>query len=110
MTFLVNSWHVEWVTIELQNIPPKHRDLRQIAIRVPCHLIDSGADVKGVIGDRIFREWMDLDRLFVRLWEACSIRPEVACSTSHKEKQEMRDCFGCLLPEIKMRGIIDLVQ
>lgn len=106
----MNSWHVGWVTTALQTIPPEHQDLRQISIHAPYHLTEAGADVEQVIGEQIFWQWLDLDRLLVQLWEACSIRSKVVCTMLSKGGQDKRDCIGCLLPELTMRGIFDLVE
>jgi len=111
VAFRVNSCSVEWVTTALQTIPPENQDLRQISIHPPFHLTSAGADVEETVVDRIFWQWLDLDRLFVRFWEERSISPKVVCTTLNMGNQgTARDCIGRLLPEITMRGIIDLVE
>jgi len=108
--FQVNSWHVEWVTKALQTIQPEHQALRQISIHAPYHLTNAGTHVKETVGEQIFQQWLDLDRLLVQFWEARSIRPKVVAVTPHKEKQDVRNCIGYLLPDTAIRGIIDLVE
>ena len=96
----------------LQTITPEHRDLPQISIYVPhylaCFSVD--ADVEQAIGGVNFGQWLDLDRLLVRLWESHSIRSKVIREVLKGEKRGMRDCIETLLPEAMKRGMIDLVE
>jgi len=107
VTFRINSSRVEWVTVALQTITPKSRDLRQISIYLPCYLTAVGTDVRKRFGDQVVGEWLDLDRLLVRFWESHSIRPIFARPDG--EEWEEGDCIGSLLPETTRRGIVDLV-
>jgi hypothetical protein len=96
---------VKWVTMALQTITPKHRDLRQITICLPhsfTFAVDLG-NVREAIGEEDFEQWLDLDRLLVELWELRSIRPKVLA-------QGMSGLVGCLFPEITKGGIIGLVE
>ena len=110
VAFRVDGCSVEWVTTALQTIPPGHRDFRRVSIYAPRHLTGAGADVKQTIAEQFLSQWLDLDRLLVRLWETRSIRPEVVCVRPHKNKQIMMDSMGCLLPELTKREVIDLVE
>jgi len=105
VVFRLRSLSVEWVTVILRTITPKHQDLRQISIYVPFNstLTSAGADVKRAVGERIVGEWSDLDRLLVQLWESHSIPPKFM-SKEPNEEQGARDCILCLLPEITKRG------
>jgi hypothetical protein len=105
---------VEWIIVALQTITPEHQDLRQITISVYDNLIPSdadniGADAEQTVGEANFRQWLNLDRLLVQIWESRSIRPKVIF-TEQEGMSVMRDCMGCLLPEITKKGIIDLVD
>ncbi|KAF9644820.1 hypothetical protein BDM02DRAFT_3121298 [Thelephora ganbajun] len=102
--------NVAWVTIALQTISPKHRDLRQVSIGVHCDLLVV-ADAN--IGKTIRGQWMNLDRILVQLWESHGIRPKVVCSVTEEEKEgeeAMHEYIGSLFPEITRRGIIEPVE
>jgi hypothetical protein len=108
VAFHPDPWGIEWVVTALQTITPKHRDLRQISIHIPYRLTiayDGGSATQS-IGDPVYEQWLGLDRLLVQLWESHSIRPRIVPMM----KEDLRDCAGCLLPEITKRGIIDLVK
>jgi len=109
--FRPTSPGVGWVTKALQTITPEHRDL-QISICVPEYLAYVGvdADVKKIIGEANFGQWLDLDHLLIQLWESRSIRSKVTRTLLKGRKRNMRDCIGCLLPEMMRRGMIDLVE
>ena len=109
VVFRPKSWSIKWITMALQSITPKHRDVRQITIRVPYTLTNAGTDanIRQVVGETGYGQWLDFDCLLVQFWEARSICPKVVCATGTGEEQSTRDFFGCLLPEITKRGIID---
>ena len=71
---------------------------------------DPGADssIRQTVGEVIYREWLDLDRLLVQLWESRSTPPKITRAIN--EEQETGDYIGCLLPETTKRGIIDVVE
>ena len=96
-----------WVTVALQTITPKHRDLRRISIHVHHSLTDYGASVMDDLGEATFRKWLDLDRLLVQLWESRSIRPKVGCVRPAQVHQNTEYCIAALFPEITKRGIVD---
>jgi hypothetical protein len=108
VAFRLTSWSIERVATALQTITAEHQDFRQIKIYIPyCLTLHGvGANVRPAIGTANFGQWLDLDRLLVKLWESHSIRPKVICTT----RTEKGDCVGCLLPEITRRGILDLVE
>ena len=109
--FRPQSPAVTWITAALQTINTKHRDLQHISIHAPSQFahIDPGADIRQTIGEEVYRQWLDIDRLLVQFWESRSIRPEVICAVLRGENQTTRYYMRCLLPEITERGIIDLV-
>ena len=111
--FRSGELNTEWVTTTLRTITPKHRDLKQIFIHISYKftLEGSGASIKHTTGETTYREWLDLDRLLVQLWESRSIRPKVKyrCK-SQSERKEAIDGVSCLLPEITKRGMVDLVE
>ena len=110
--FLPVSLSIEWVTLALQTITPKHRDLRQISIHVPYRRTFASvpANVRQIIGEPVFGQWLALDRVLVQVWESHSICPKIMYIAPGKEKKVMDACMGYLLPEITKRGIVDLVE
>jgi hypothetical protein len=91
----------------LRTITPEHRDFRQIEIHIPYYLILPGdsVNVRQAIGAANFGQWLDLDRLLVKLWESHSIRPKIV----PMEMTGTGDFVECLLPEVMRSGILDLV-
>jgi hypothetical protein len=111
--FRLKWWRVQCVITALKTISPEHRDLRQITIHIPYKSPLTGADanIRQAIGETDYTQWLNLDRLLVRLWELHSVRPKVAVPTEQAEGTEsMRDYVGHLLPEITNKGIIDLAE
>jgi len=110
VAFRAKSQSVKWITMALHTITPEHRDLRQISIYV--HLDSTttrvGANIRQTIGEQTSGQWLNLDRLLARFWESRSIRPKVIWMAPKVGKRAMRNCIGCLLPVITMRGLIDL--
>ena len=105
--FLPTTLYVEWIALTLQTVTSEHRDLRQISIHAPYGpktRARPGVTVRQVVGEQIYRLWLDLDHLLVQLWESRSIRSD-AVSTSHHERRYIE----CLLPEITKRGVAGLV-
>jgi hypothetical protein len=108
VVFRPKSWSVKWITMALQTLTPKHRDVRHITIRVPYNLTVAGtdADIRRAVGETGYGQWLDLDHSLVQFWEARSICPKVVCTTGTRGEQGTRDFFGCLLPEITRRRIV----
>ena len=76
-----------------------------------CILNPTGAILRKAIGELIYEQRLDLDRLLVELWELRSIRPKITnggTPGNYEKKGVMIDYVQCLLPEITKRGIIDL--
>jgi len=92
----------------LQTITPDHRDLQHITIYVPCyHEISSGKPVnlRQLIGEARYRQWVDLDSLLVQFLESRAIRTKVMYGVGSKEeKLEMCEHMGSLLPRIADGG------
>ena len=100
----------KWIAIALQTVTSRHRDLRQIGICIYGLIFDDpSTDIRQMVGEVVYREWLDLDRLLVQLWELRSIRPKVTYDVMSVDKEkEAINCVSCLLPEMTKRGIIDL--
>jgi len=94
---------IEWITMALQTITPKHRDLQRITIYVPYSLTLSspGTDIRQSLGKAASGRWSDLDNPPpVQLWESRSIRPRVGCTRLREEWRTAEDWIGCLFPVI----------
>ena len=105
--FRLTPQSVGSVTATFQIITPEHRDLRQISFGIPHDLTIAGpsADVRQIVGETIYRQWLGLDRLLTQLWESHSIRLKAVYMT--RMGQDMRDDIGRLMPEITKRGILE---
>jgi hypothetical protein len=114
VTFQSVSQRIRWITATLKTIP-KHRGLREVLIYLPSYVGTTGVDgnAKHAIGEESWREWLDLDRLLVRLWESSSIRLKLTrLRLTGIQEPDIRYHVGyrCLFPEITKRGIFDLVE
>jgi len=112
VAFRLGSWAVNWITSALRTVTPEHEGLQRISIRVPFHLTPSTvcADARQTVGEGIFRQWSELDRLLVQLWESHSIRPKVIYMTLRDETEGTRDFVQRLLPATTTIGMTDLVE
>jgi hypothetical protein len=101
---------IKWITTALETIPPKNRGLQQISIYLHySKTARIGPDVRDVVGERIRQQWLNLDRLLVKFWEPRLIRPKVA-DTRVEQEEDLRACFGRVLPESTKNGFIDLLD
>ena len=110
--FRLGSLTVEWVTMVLQAITPKHQDLEHISIYMPSYMLPPVRPgvrithtVEGIVG-----QWLDLDRLLVQFSESRSIRLRVICGMLGKYEQNTKHSIGCLLPVAAGGGMIDVVE
>ena len=103
------SLTVTWVIAALRTITPEHRDLRQISVHVPGYiaLVDASAGLEQAVGKAVYRQWLDLDRLLVQLWESRSIRPKLVPGLPMENRKQN---IACLFPEMTKRGVIDLAE
>ena len=94
----------------LQTITSEHKDLQQISICLSYDITLDGPDVniREKIGETVYKQWLDLDRLLIRFWESHSIRPEI--SYPYGSRDGPKEVLDCLLPEIMKREIADLVE
>jgi hypothetical protein len=107
------SLSVKWIATTLKTIS-KHRDLREISIHLDSYvgIVGVGGNIMQVIGEEIWEEWLDIDRLLVQFWESSWIRPKVVVLMQIAGAWNTRCGVGYerLLPEITERGIIDLTS
>ena len=61
----------------LKSVTPEH--LRQISINIPSDFSSRSASVniRRVIGETTYEQWLGLDRLLVRFWESYLVRPKM---------------------------------
>jgi hypothetical protein len=113
VAFRPASLSVKWIATTLKTIS-KHRDLREISIHLDSYMaiVGVGGNIMQVIGEEIWEEWLDLDRLLVQFWESSSIRPKVVVLMQIAGAWNTRYSVGYerFLPEITERGIIDLTS
>jgi hypothetical protein len=114
VVFQCGSLSSEWVTMTLETIGSRHRDLQRICIHIP-HILSYAIQEDGITIEQTEvanpgTRWLGLDRLLVQLWESRSIRPKVVYPRAMDGKRGLRAWAGYLLPEITKRGIIDLVE
>lgn len=110
--FEVKALSVDQVTMTLQTIKSKHRNLQRVSIHIPYDftLVDACVHIGQTVREVISRPWLDLDRLLVQFRESRSIRPKVVLTPKKwAGKQEVEYCVGCLLPKTAKRGMIGVV-
>ena len=110
VTFTLGPFSVEWVPTTLKTIASKHKDLQEILFEnCACHTsLNLLIDATTRVGERLRREWIDIDRVLVQLWELHAVRVNVAYSG--REEETARKFIGGLLPGTTERGIVGLVN
>ena len=81
--------NVQWIIVALQTITSRHGDLRKITLHICGYSFrDPATHVRQMVGETEYKQWLDLDRLLVQLWELHSIRPRVTYGVvpEHREK------------------------
>ena len=96
LEFRWGSSNVQRITAALQII--KSKTLQHISLHLGT--VDT-------IGDAVFQEWQDLDRLLVQFWTLHPIHLQV---TYEMGEGDLRDHLPGLLPELTRRGLVDLVE
>jgi len=94
-----NRGNLQWISLHFSDMPYSHDPQR-----------DDPADVRRIIGDDMYSEWMEFDQLLVQLWESHSIRPKVMCCAPPLKDQDGYSCAELLLPELTRRGAIGLIE
>jgi hypothetical protein len=95
------------IDIALKTLTSKHRDLQRVSIHIPIRApsIDDPVAIRGAVD----KQWMDLDRALIRLWETNAI-PTQVIYTTEEGKEEGREYIGGMLPEMTKRGILEAVD
>ena len=90
----------------LKTITSEHRDPQQVSIHFPPDFTSIDLEIRFGEAPASAREWWDLDRFLVQLWESRSIRPKITSnSVLLREAQAVRCCVEYLLPEVTKRGV-----
>jgi len=111
ITFACLKLDPHWITTALETITPGHSDLQEISIHMPysAALDRDGVDIRQTIGETVYGQWLDVDRLLVQFWDSRSIRPRVVDPLMENGGGGMGHLLSRdLLPEITERGIVDL--
>ena len=110
VAFRFHGDYIEWVTTALKTITFEHNNFQRVIICVPNSLLGNSApfNIPESVREETYSQWIDLDRVLVRLWEPRRVRTE-ALARAGKEEQ-LNECLGMLLPEMTKRGAIELLD
>lgn len=107
----------QWVSDTLRTITPSNGNLQQISLGAPYVIFTLSfrsvdpATLPRVLGETTYREWLELDRLLVLLWETHSIRLKILYLGSFRvDRPSARKCMDSLFPEVTTRGIANLEE
>jgi len=94
----------KWIVWALKSITPHHRDLHYISLRINAILHDMDREQ-----ETTRTEWLELDSVFVSLWESHSICPNAWHQPSQAiDGNRASEMVGSLFPETTKRGLLDL--
>lgn len=93
-----------FIAMALGTLTPKHTDFQKVTILVPSVLVDESIGIRQSIGDEVYNQWMDLDRVLVRLWESNAIQTQVIYRATGG-----RGHIEALFPEMSKRGAVEMV-
>ena len=80
------------------------KSLESVSFYLTLFKVDANGE--RIIGERISRQWSDLDNLLVRLWDSRSIRPRVVCTRAGAKVNDAETHLQFLLPEMARSGMI----
>jgi hypothetical protein len=108
LTFHIDGLYTMWIATALKTITSEHKDFHRISIYNPFRYSspDDPDNLRQIVGEATYLQWMDLDLILVRLWESRSV-----CTRVYTLKEDEGVCksIRCLLPEATKRGVIELV-
>ena len=92
----------------LKTITARHRDLQEVAIHThfPFALPGDPVDPRQTIGADVFRQWVDLDHVLIRLMELHAVRVKVMYRPLRRKK-ELCEYLKELLPGVTGRGRVE---
>ena len=93
-----------WVASSLKTLTTNHRDLSQISIDIPGGYLVSSQQTMGEVN----RQWEELDRALVQLWELNKIHTQAIYREIREEGAY--EHVEKMLPEMTKRGIVELVK
>ena len=107
------SYDTQWITATLRTIGHDHKNLQRVSIMVPDVLYHSNthrtnpADFICTLGETVYQEWLELDKLLAQLQESHSIRLEIQYDIpSWVDRKQARGFTDNLSPELTMRGLV----
>ena len=98
-----------WVAMALETLTSKHTGFRKVKILMPfVETFCTPGNFRHTIGKETYDQWMDLDRVLIRLWESNAIHIQV---TYCAEAEGGMACqyIGSLFPEMRERGLVEMV-
>jgi hypothetical protein len=101
------------IAMALETITSKHADFRKVSIIIQIGLPDVDDpdvdDIRNAIVERVYRQWMNLDRVLFQLWESKKIHTKVIYATMG-EVGDALEYVVALLPEMTKRGLVEIVD
>ena len=98
---------IVWTTMALNTITLEHKDLQEISIHIRFGSIPSfirnHANPEQAAGEKVYRWWMDLDHLLVRLCESHGVSVMVKYYYYSNKKEEVLRFVEGALPETMKR-------
>ena len=107
--FQFQNFRHAWVAMALQTLTTKHTDFRKVTILMP--LIRSSfilSSIRPILGEKFYNQWMDLDRVLIRLWESNAIHVQVTYCAEIGGGWSS-EYIESLFPEMKKRGLLEMV-
>jgi len=106
----------QWVVMALLTVAPNRRNLQQISLDISHTVFCSDFNgvnltkVRDAIGETAYAEWLELDHLLAQLCESHLVRLKVLYNSQlPMYGMRARNCAESLLPEVIMRGTVDLI-
>ena len=96
VAFHLEELHDVWTALALKTLTSKHRNLQRVSIYIPITFTRMLEETR--------RQWMDLDRVLVQLWESNAIRIQVVYFGRMRE-EGARERVERLLPKMTERRI-----
>lgn len=105
------------VVAVLRTLTNNHQNLQWISISTTYAI--TGREFAGTGMSNVNRlwlpnaveAWLELDRLVAQLWESRRTRMRVQyCSTVWEDRGKARSCMEDLLPQLTMRGAVDIIE
>lgn len=96
----------------LKTITSEHQDFQQISIHIFPYLYKP-LDIRLMVGEEIYQQWMDLDNTLVRLCESRGVRMKAAVTRwykgkpNRKEMETVRMHIEGLLPQMTEKSLVD---